>query len=261
MHACLARSSRLFKVDRRCPPLLRLAQKRLTLLRGFGPHIGSAVRPVGRRPHLTLSYRNCRWLAPSSSTADGAMRAQQLCRACRDSRPTSSSRCSRCLVPSLFPRPIDRHPFAISSMPIMNCGLSHVHTTIGSLFSRRVSTLRPSCNLTPACLVFNFLYSGWRNEPLNLEPIRDFFLLAPAVDSDDKFRGVRIAHPPSGPLASGAFGWPARRCRARWRASGGLERRFRRANAGYHLVLRGDRYNALRKLAISTTALDGNTKQ
>lgn len=28
---------------------------------------------------------------------------------------------------------------------------------------------------------FNFLYSGWRNEPLNLEPIRDFFLLAPAV--------------------------------------------------------------------------------
>ena len=157
MHACLARSSRLFKVDRRCPPLLRLAQKRLTLLRGFGPHIGSAVRPVGRRPHLTLSYRNCRWLAPSSSTADGAMRAQQLCRACRDSRPTSSSRCSRCLVPSLFPRPIDRHPFAISSMPIMNCGLSHVHTTIGSLFSRRVSTLRPSCNLTPACLVVSAL--------------------------------------------------------------------------------------------------------
>lgn len=28
---------------------------------------------------------------------------------------------------------------------------------------------------------FNFLYSGWRNEPLALEPIRDFFLLAPAV--------------------------------------------------------------------------------
>jgi zeaxanthin epoxidase len=28
---------------------------------------------------------------------------------------------------------------------------------------------------------FNFLYSGWKNEPLALEPIRDFFLLAPAV--------------------------------------------------------------------------------
>ena len=28
---------------------------------------------------------------------------------------------------------------------------------------------------------FNFLYSGWRNERFALEPIRDFFLLAPAV--------------------------------------------------------------------------------
>jgi zeaxanthin epoxidase len=28
---------------------------------------------------------------------------------------------------------------------------------------------------------FNFLYSGWKNEPLALEPIRDFILLAPAV--------------------------------------------------------------------------------
>jgi len=28
---------------------------------------------------------------------------------------------------------------------------------------------------------FNFLYSGWRNEPFALEPIRDFFVLAPAV--------------------------------------------------------------------------------
>merc|ERR1719359_1794155 len=28
---------------------------------------------------------------------------------------------------------------------------------------------------------FNFLYSGWRNEPLALEPVRDFVLLAPAV--------------------------------------------------------------------------------
>merc|ERR1719446_831863 len=28
---------------------------------------------------------------------------------------------------------------------------------------------------------FNFLYSGWRNEPFALEPIREFFILAPAV--------------------------------------------------------------------------------
>jgi len=28
---------------------------------------------------------------------------------------------------------------------------------------------------------FNFLYSGWRNEPLALEPIRDLFVLGPAV--------------------------------------------------------------------------------
>jgi zeaxanthin epoxidase len=28
---------------------------------------------------------------------------------------------------------------------------------------------------------FNFLYSGWANQPLALEPIRDFFLLAPAA--------------------------------------------------------------------------------
>ncbi len=28
---------------------------------------------------------------------------------------------------------------------------------------------------------FNFLYSGWRNEPFALEPVKDFFVLAPAV--------------------------------------------------------------------------------
>merc|ERR1719446_264434 len=28
---------------------------------------------------------------------------------------------------------------------------------------------------------FNFLYSGWRNKPFALEPIREFFILAPAV--------------------------------------------------------------------------------
>jgi len=28
---------------------------------------------------------------------------------------------------------------------------------------------------------FNFLYSGWRNEPLALEPIRDFFILSPVI--------------------------------------------------------------------------------
>ena len=28
---------------------------------------------------------------------------------------------------------------------------------------------------------FNFLYSGYRNEPFNLEPIRDFFIFGPSV--------------------------------------------------------------------------------
>ena len=42
---------------------------------------------------------------------------------------------------------------------------------------------------------FNFLYSGWRNERFALEPIRDFFLLAPAVLSARCSRGRLAEHP------------------------------------------------------------------
>ena len=49
---------------------------------------------------------------------------------------------------------------------------------------------------------FNFLYSGWRNTPYNLEPIRDLFILGPSV----LLSGIALDAIAGGGLLEGALG-------------------------------------------------------